>query len=84
MEVTLLIKYGLNEQYSIDITKDVISSYITKNIINIPSKKFFSFAPTFFPETTKFLFFNCKINGIEKKRCYIDDGEGVFIDLKKI
>jgi hypothetical protein len=84
MEVTLLIKYGLNEQYSIDITKNVISSYITKNIINIPSNKFTSFAPTFFPDATKFLFFSCKINGIEKKRCYIDDGEDVFIDLQKI
>ena len=85
MEVTLLIKYGLNENMSIDITKQVVPSYITKNILNIPSNKFSSFAPpTFFPEMTKFLFFNCKINGIEKKRCYIDDGEDVLIDLRKI
>lgn len=85
MEVTILIKYGLNENMSIDITKQVVPSYITKNILNIPSNKFSSFVPpTFFPETTKFLFFNCKINGIEKKRCYIDDGEDVLIDLQKI
>jgi hypothetical protein len=84
MEVTILIKYGLSEHFSIDITDQVMSSYSIGNIIKILSKDFKTFAPTFFPDTTKFLFFNCKINGVEKKRCYIDDGEDVFIDLKKI
>lgn len=84
MEVAILIKYGLNEQFSIDITKFIIDNYCKKNIISISSQEFGSFAPTFFPDTTKFLFFNCKINGVEKKRCYIDDGEDVFIDLQKI
>lgn len=84
MEVIILVKYGLSEEDSIDITTEVIPHYISKNIINIPSEKFSSFAPTFFPEITKFLFFCCKINGIEKKRCYIDNGENVNINLKKI
>ena len=84
MEATILIKYGLHEKISIDVTNQVLSSYITGNIIKILSKDFKTFAPTFFPDTTKFLFFNCKINGVEKKRCYIDDGEDVFIDLQKI
>ena len=85
MEVIILIKFGLSEDDAIDITKQLVPSHITKNILNIPSNKFSSFAPpTFFPEMTKFLFFNCKVNGIEKKRCYIDDGEDVLIDLQKI
>ena len=84
MEVTLLIKYGLNEQFSIDITKFIIDNYCKKNIISISSQEFRYFAPTFYPDITKFLFFSCKINEIEKKRCYIDNGEDVCIDLKNI
>ena len=56
MEVIIIVKYGLSEEYSIDITKQVVPHCISKNIIKIPSKKFSSFAPTFFPEITKFLF----------------------------
>jgi hypothetical protein len=87
MEVIILIKYGLNEQVSIDITRQVLDVCTQKNIINIiniKSKDFKTFAPTFFPDVAKFLFFSCKINDIEKKWCYIDDGEDVCIDLKKI
>jgi hypothetical protein len=84
MEVTILIKYGLNEQFSIDVTKFIIDNYCKKNVISISSNEFGSFAPTFYPDITKFLFFSCKINEIEKKRCYIDNGENVFIDLKQI
>jgi hypothetical protein len=44
MEITLLIKFGLSEDDAIDITKDVISSYISKNIINIPTTKLINIA----------------------------------------
>ena len=84
MEVTLLIKYGLNEQISINITKDVLTSYLDKNIINIKSKDFNTFAPTFFPDVAKFIFLSLTIDGIEKKRCYVDNGEDLYIDFTKI
>ena len=48
MEVTLLIKFGLSEDDSIDITKDVVSSYISKNIINIPTTELIKIATKYY------------------------------------
>ena len=48
MEVTILIKYGTSEKDSINITKDVLTSYLDKNIINIPSNELETFTPKFY------------------------------------
>ena len=44
----LLIKFGLSEDDAIDITKDVISSYISKNIINIPTTELINIATKYY------------------------------------
>jgi hypothetical protein len=84
MEIIILIKYGIDEKNAIDITQTVLDNYCKKNIIQISAKIFNSFSPTFYPSIPKFVFFSCKIDDIEKKRCYIDNGEDVYINLKKI
>ena len=48
MEITILIKYGISEEDSIDITKDVLTSYLDKNIINISSKELETFTSKFY------------------------------------
>ena len=48
MEITIVIKYGISEEISIDITKDVLTSYFNKNIINISSKELETFTSKFY------------------------------------
>ena len=48
MEVIILVKYGLSEEDSIDITKQVIPHYISKNIINIPSDELETFTTKYY------------------------------------
>ena len=48
MEVTLLIKFGLSEDDAIDITKEVVSSYISKNIINISPTELITIATKYY------------------------------------
>jgi hypothetical protein len=82
--IDIQIKYGINETDSLDITDLVMKTYYNKNIITIPSNKYSSLCPSLCPGITKFIFFSCIIEGIEKKRCYMENGEDLYIDFTKI
>ena len=62
MEATIIIKYGLSEEDAIDITNQVLSSYVTKNIINIPSNELETFTQKYY--TT---WLNANIESLIKK-----------------
>jgi hypothetical protein len=48
MEVTIIVKYGISEKDAIDVTKEIIPSYFTGNVINIPSTELLTFTPKFY------------------------------------
>ena len=48
MEVTIIVKYGISEKDAIDVTKEVMPSYFTGNVINIPSTELLTFTPKFY------------------------------------
>ena len=82
--IEIQIKYGINETESVDITDFVMNTYYKNNKITIPSSEYMNLYPSFYNEITKFIFLSCTIDGIEKKRCYIDNGEDLYIDFTKI
>ena len=63
MEVTLLIKFGLSEDDAIDITKEVVSSYISKNIINISPTELITIATKYYSS-----WFNANRELLSKKK----------------
>ena len=83
-QIVVQIKYGINENDAIDITDLVMKKYYNEEILSIQSSEFNSFSPDLYPGISKLVFFSCKINEIEKKRCYIDGGENIYIDFTKI
>ena len=79
MEITILIKYGISEEISIDITKDVLTSYFNKNIINISSKELETFTSKFY---TSWL--NKHINLVIERAIdprILIDSQKIFINL---
>ena len=79
MEITILIKYGISEEISIDITKDVLTSYLDKNIINISSKELETFTSKFY---TSWL--NKHINLVIERAIdprILIDSQKIFINL---
>ena len=79
MEITILIKYGISEEDSIDITKDVLTSYFNKNIINISSKELETITSKFY---TSWL--NKHINLVIERAIdprILIDSQKIFINL---
>jgi hypothetical protein len=62
MEITIIVKYGISEEDSIDVSKEVLASYLIGNIINIPSNELETFTSKFY---TSWL--NEKINLVIEK-----------------
>ena len=82
MEVIILIKYGLSEDDSIDITNQVLSSYVTKNIINIPANELEMFTTKYYTS-----WFNANIESLNKKNVDINRliaSQKIFININII
>lgn len=82
MEVIILIKYGLSEDDSIDITNQVLSSYVTKNIINIPANELEMFTTKYYTS-----WFNANIESLNKKNVDINRliaSQKLFININII